>query len=172
MLKKAQLAKTKAKSTNFESVVEALDVIKDVESSLQKALDTTIADQRENDALLSKWQERSVKASGMLKQATTPEGLQAMEVLEAKASSFADFYLQTGKRLNDSLTEIRSSMAKVKQAKDHLTAVEKTQALDVTLQKMASESNIVLATSPTLDHRQIAQVIYTAKALAELRASR
>lgn len=162
----------KTKTGSFDSVVQSLEVITEVETDLIKALEATRKDETENGKLLTMWSERKVKASAMLKRAKTPEGIEAMEVLSAKASGFEEFYQQTGERIAASLTEINSSMEKVKVAKNHLTAVEKTQALDVTLRNMAAESNIVLTTTPTLDHREIARVIHTAKALAELKSVR
>lgn len=162
----------KSKSVSFDSVVKSLETINGVEASLTKALGITREEQKENSDLLKKWSERKIKASEMIKRAKTPEGRQAMEVLEAKASSFEDFYTQTNERIEDSLKEITASMGKVAIAKNHLTAVEKTQALDVTLRNMAAESNIVLKTSPTLDHREIARIIHTAQALAEIKSIR
>jgi hypothetical protein len=170
MFKSTKIKKTKTGS--FDSVVQSLEVITDVESSLTDALDAIRTDEKENRDLLNMWSERKIKASAMLKRAKTPEGIEAMEVLSAKASNFEEFYQQTGERIAVSLAEVNDSMEKVKLAKNHLTAVEKTQALDVTLRKMASESNIVITSTPTLDHREISRVIHTAKALAELKSIR
>lgn len=172
MLKNVVKFKPKSATGSFDSVVQSLEAINEVETSLKKALVTARSEQNETADLLKKWSERKAKASVMLKRAKTDEGRQAMEVLSAKAESFEDFYSQTSERIMESLSEINSSLEKVAIAKNHLTAVEKTQALDVTLRNMATESNIVLKTSPTLDHREIARVIHTAKALAELKSSR
>lgn len=172
MLKNLLSLKLKPNSVSFDSVVKSLETIKAVEKSLTDALSVARAEQQENSALLAKWSERKIKASAMLKRAKTSEGRQAMEVLEAKASSFEDFYSQTNERIEASLKEILDSIEKVGGARNHLTAVEKTQALDVTLRNMAAESNIVLKTTPTLDHREISRIIHTAKALAELKSAR
>lgn len=172
MLKKVLSLKVKPDSVSFDSVVKSLETINGVEKSLSEALSQTRSEQKENSDLLKKWSERRAKASSMLKRAKTDEGRQAMEVLEAKAASFEDFYSQTNERIEASLKEILGSMEKVASARNHLTAVEKTQALDVTLRNMAAESNIVIKTSSTLDHREIARVIHTAKALAEIKSSR
>lgn len=160
------------KKKSVDSVLQSLDVINSLEIELKESLVEREAAEVEASTLSTSWTQRAARAKNMIPLAETDEGRQAMEVLEAKASRFADFYGQLYQRNKEKTTEIRESLGKIYTAKKQLQAVEKTQALDATLSKMASEANIVIDDSPTLDHREISRVIHSAQALVEIKTGR
>lgn len=157
------------KTKSVDSVLQSLEVINTLETELKKSLSEREAAEAESSSLSVSWNQRAARAKGMIPLAETDEGRQAMEVLEAKASRFADFYRQLYEREKAKTDEVRESLGKIHLAQKQLQAVEKTQALDATLSKMASEANIVIDDSPTLDHREISRVIHSAQALVELK---
>jgi hypothetical protein len=155
-----------------DSVLQSLEVVNNLETELVSALKKANTAESTSTSLSSEWDKRSEKAKSMLKLAETPEALQAMEVLAIKATRFSDFYRQVSEKDKSQSKEINESLAKIRMAQKQLTAVEKTQALDATLQKMAEEANITLEDSPSLDHREISRVIHSAQALVELKTGR
>lgn len=160
------------KDTPVDSILQSLEVVNKLETELVNALEKATTAEGESSSLSSSWSTRAARAANMLPLAETEEARQAMEVLEVKASRFSDFYNQLSLRDKEQCAEIQESLKKIRVAKKQLTAVEKTQALDVTLRKMAEDANITLEDSPNLDHREISRVIHSAQALVELKTGK
>lgn len=160
------------KVATVDSVIQSLEVVNKLESDLISALEIANKAESSSSNLSDSWIQRASKAKDMLDRAETPEARQAMEVLEAKASRFSEFYHQICLRDQEQRDEIQKSLSKIRLAQKQLTAVEKTQALDVTLRKMAEDANITLDESPSLDHREISRVIHSAQALVELKTGK
>lgn len=157
------------KGTSFDSVVDSLRVVNEVQSELLNVLQVKTELYRETKNSAIDWTSRSEKAKLFKNAARTPEGEQAMEVLAVQASSFAELYVKTSEREQAAIEEINEQLKQLENVKLQLTAVEKTQALDNTLRKMALEAKIELSETPNLDSKEIARIIHTAQALADLR---
>jgi hypothetical protein len=157
------------KNTSFDSVVDSLSVVNDVQAELLSVLQAKTEVYRQTKESAVDWTSRSEKAKVLKAAAQTPEGEQAMEVLSVQASSFAELYVKTSEREQEAIKEINEQLKQLANVKLQLTAVEKTQALDNTLRKMALEAKIELAETPSLNRQEIARIIHTAQALAELR---
>lgn len=160
------------KEGTVDSVLQSLEVVNNLEAELISALEIATKAEKNSSSLSTSWGERSTRAEAMIECAETPEARQAMEVLSAKASRFSDFYNQLCTKDQEQCKEIQKSLSKIRRAQKQLTAVEKTQALDVTLRKMAEAANIIIDDSPSLDHREISRVIHSAQALVELKTGR
>lgn len=160
------------KKKSVDSVIQSLEVINSLETELKKSLGGHESAEATSSSLATSWNERASRAKEMIPLAETEEGRQAMEVLEAKASRFADFYRQIHDRDKAKTDEVKASLQKIRVAQKQLQAVEKTQALDATLSRMAAEENIVIDDSPSLDHREISRVIHSAQALVEIKTGR
>lgn len=157
------------KHTSFDSVVDSLGVVNEVRAELLNVLQAKTEVYRQTKESAVDWTARSEKAKILKAAALTPEGKQAMEVLSVQASSFAELYVKTSEREQDAIKEINDQLKQLENVKLQLTAVEKTQALDNTLRKMALEAKIELSETPNLDSKEIARIIHTAQALADLR---
>lgn len=160
------------KNASFDSVVASLSVVNDVESELKSVLQAKTEVYRQTKDFAVDWTSRSEKAKVMKAAAQTPEGEQAMEVLSVQASSFAELYVKTSEREQEDIKEINEQLKQLANVKMQLTAVEKTQALDNTLRKMAMDAKIELSETPRLNSKEIARIIHTAQALADLRTTK
>lgn len=170
--KRSALSKLSRKDQPVDSVLQSLEVVNSLEAELIQSLESFASAEKKSSDLFASWNERSGKAALMKERAETPEALQAMDVLSVKASRFADFYKQLSARDQEKCEEVRTSLKNIRLVQKQLIAVEKTQALDATLRKMADDANIVIDASPSLDHREISRVIHSAQALVELKTGR
>lgn len=159
-------------SSAFNSVVDSLQTVSNLQDDLKSVLSVKTDAYRVTASSAKEWTERAEKAASMKERAVTPEGRQAMDVLSTKASGFAELYTKTAEKEQASLAEINDQLKKLEDVKMQLTAVEKTQALDITLQKMANEANISISATPGLDSKEITRIIHTAQALVELKTNK